>query len=675
MTNPTPAGPKKAKKRKAPENKGAPAKDDAADADAPPAPAATFIDFNALSPADIAHKLENVGENKSNMTTITLMVLSMMGGAFIACGGLFATVVMTDSLLGYGPTKLLGGISFSLGLILVVIGGAELFTGNNWMVLGWAEGKFTTAKVLRNWTLCFIFNVIGSFFIVFMVQASGVLVVGSMEKVGRTAIAIAEVKTTLGTYELFIRAVFCNMLVCLAIWISLAARNVAGKIFALIFPVSGFIAMGMEHSIANAYLIPIGLLTKAELAGTTISLSDTFPLLIHNIVPVTLGNIFGGAVLVAGAFYLVYFREKKIQALLDEQAKLKAYEESELKTMAKKDGTPINNTAHNVDVDEDEFDPAWIDEEWIDEDEDEDPAPNQPNSNNGSGGNMSGGGAPHPAPAYPAPQPPQPANGFPAYPMPPAYAASAYAGQAQPQSVQMPAAQTQAVQMPAMQQHAPAPSPYPNPAYAPPVQAAPVQYHPPQANHNYGAAPPYYPARATMAHAQAYAPYASAPSFSAPQPNPQAQPSPHAQSGDAHKPYQHYYNNAPTQNYTNFNPASSPISHYGVSHHGESRGVGPAPGVAPSNFRPVGMTRRSAALGDFPNESGAKNQHGISADDSKQTAPQTSPYATSQDLLNIARKAARDQGHAATDGTAGVKLFTLGTHKNQSIPRTAKKTP
>jgi formate/nitrite transporter len=210
---------------------------------------------------------------------------------------MYFTLVMTGSELGFGPSRLLGGLAFSLGLILVVVGGAELFTGNNLIVMAWAERKVTSLQLARNWSLVYLANLIGSLGSALMVFWSGALSLGD-GAVAETAVRIGEAKVALGFGQAFFSGILCNILVCLAVWLCFAAHDVAGKVLAIIFPISAFVALGFEHSIANMYLIPIAWLAGAE--------AVTIGSFLANLVPVTLGNIVGGGLFVALVYWLIY---------------------------------------------------------------------------------------------------------------------------------------------------------------------------------------------------------------------------------------------------------------------------------------------------------------------------------------------------------------------------------
>ena len=256
------------------------------------------IHVDAYTPPQMAALVESVGIRKADLPALQTATLGLLAGAFIAFGAMFYTLVMTGSGLGFGPARLLGGVAFSLGLILVVVGGAELFTGNSLIVMAWAGRKIGTAALLRNWTLVYAANFAGALGTVVLVYFSGLLELGG-GSVGETAVAIAAGKLRLGFLEAFTRGILCNVLVCLAVWLCFAAHDVAGKILAILFPITAFVALGFEHSVANMYLIPVGML-----AGSGIDVGG----FVGNLVPVTLGNIVGGGGLVALVYWLVYLR-------------------------------------------------------------------------------------------------------------------------------------------------------------------------------------------------------------------------------------------------------------------------------------------------------------------------------------------------------------------------------
>ena len=264
--------------------------------------------FDAYAPPEIARRVEAIGVIKASMETVPLMALSVLAGAFIAFGAMLYTVVMTDSGLGLGPSRLLGGMSFSLGLVLVLVGGAELFTGNALIVMGWADRKVGTMALLRNWSITYVGNLIGALGMVVLVYWSGLPRMGD-GAVGATAIGIASAKVGLAFDVAFVRGVLCNILVCLAVWLCFAAHSVTAKIIAIVFPITAFVALGFEHSIANMYFIPMGILAALD-AGIGQPANLGFGGFLENLIPVTIGNIVGGGVLVALAYYAIYLRAR-----------------------------------------------------------------------------------------------------------------------------------------------------------------------------------------------------------------------------------------------------------------------------------------------------------------------------------------------------------------------------
>lgn len=266
----------------------------------PDRPNPTSID--AYAPSEIAHRIETVACAKAAMPLIPMLALSVLAGAFIAFGAMLYTVTVTDAQMGLGPTRLLGGLAFCLGLILVVVGGAELFTGNALMTMGWAHGKVSTGQLARNWAVVYAGNLAGAVAMAALVHMSGTLEIGS-GAVSATAVTIAAGKTALPFGEAFVRGILCNALVCLAVWLCFAAHDVAGKILAILFPITAFVALGFEHSVANMYFIPLGILRAPE----TVTVAG----FLRNLVPVTLGNIVGGGVFVALSYYVIYLRGHK----------------------------------------------------------------------------------------------------------------------------------------------------------------------------------------------------------------------------------------------------------------------------------------------------------------------------------------------------------------------------
>ena len=255
---------------------------------------------DAYAPAEIALLVENIGVRKAELPFVPLTVLGVLAGAFIAFGAMFFTTTVTGSTAGFGFTRVVGGLAFSLGLVLVLIAGAELFTGNILIVMAWADGRIEAGRMLRNWAIVYAGNFIGAVASAFFIHWSGVL--GMHDgAVAETARTIAAAKIALAPDQAFVRGMLCNALVCLAIWLSFAAHRVSGKILAIIFPITAFVALGFEHSIANMYFLPV-----AMLQGADVTVADLFA----NLVPVTLGNIVGGAGLVGLVYWIVYSRNR-----------------------------------------------------------------------------------------------------------------------------------------------------------------------------------------------------------------------------------------------------------------------------------------------------------------------------------------------------------------------------
>ncbi|HZD55308.1 MAG TPA: formate/nitrite family transporter, partial [Anaerolineales bacterium] len=249
---------------------------------------------------------------------LTMFALAILAGAFIALGAVFATTIAagTSAEWPFGVSKLLAGLVFCLGLILVIVGGAELFTGNNLIVMAWASGKVTTRGLLRNWVIVYAGNFIGSVGTALMVYLSKQYTFGG-GAIGATALGIADGKVHLGFVQAIALGVLCNALVCLAIWLTFSARSTVDKIAAIIFPITAFVAAGFEHSVANMYFIPVGLIIKsfdpAFLVGKGISVPDLTwtHFLISNLLPVTIGNIIGGSLLVAIVYWAIFLRRKE----------------------------------------------------------------------------------------------------------------------------------------------------------------------------------------------------------------------------------------------------------------------------------------------------------------------------------------------------------------------------
>ena len=273
--------------------------------------------MDAYAPAEIARLVATRGVAKANAEFVTTFVLGVLAGAFIALGAVLSTIIATESTLGYGLTKWLAGIGFSLGLILVVVAGAELFTGNNLVVMSWVDRNITLTRLLRNWVVVYAGNFAGALSVVVMVYLAGWWTQGD-NSVGGTALSIAAGKASLPFGETFVRGILANALVCLAVWLAVGGRTVIDKVFAIIFPISAFVAAGFEHSVTNMYFVPMGLLLRdhAEVAKAAgLNGSDLAQLdlggFANNLAAATLGNIVGGAVLVGLVYWFVYLRPSK----------------------------------------------------------------------------------------------------------------------------------------------------------------------------------------------------------------------------------------------------------------------------------------------------------------------------------------------------------------------------
>jgi|TARA_R110002096_G_C14661942_1_gene728528 formate transporter len=265
--------------------------------------------FDAYSPDKIAERVETIGVAKARLSFLSTVMLGVLAGAFIGLGSLYFVLIKSDATLGFAVGQVLGGVAFSLGLILVVVAGAELFTGNNLLTMAWADNKISTFELLRNWSIVCVSNFVGAAGLALLVFYSG------HHEMNNGAIAdlylkIAITKTDLPFWAAFFRGMLCNILVCMAIWMALAARSVVGKIMAIIFPISAFVAAGFEHSIANFYFIPMGMLIQS---GGDIGIDSaiiTWTGFFNNVIPVVIGNLIGGSVLVGLVYYVIYLRSK-----------------------------------------------------------------------------------------------------------------------------------------------------------------------------------------------------------------------------------------------------------------------------------------------------------------------------------------------------------------------------
>jgi formate/nitrite transporter len=254
--------------------------------------------LDAFAPKEIAARVADIGVAKARLPLLTQALLGVLAGAFIGLGALMFTLVASDKSLGFAATRLLGGLVFSLGLVLVSVAGAELFTGNNLLAMAWASRRLSTVEALRNWLVVCTANLVGAVGLALLVAWSGH---GTMNQgeVGRAAIEIASNKAALDPGTAFVRGVLCNLLVCMAVWMAMAGRSVSDKVVAIVFPITAFVAAGFEHSIANMYFFPLAMLLGAPLSAWD---------MLVNLVMVIAGNLVGGSVLVALVYWAIYLR-------------------------------------------------------------------------------------------------------------------------------------------------------------------------------------------------------------------------------------------------------------------------------------------------------------------------------------------------------------------------------
>jgi formate/nitrite transporter len=280
---------------------------------------------DAYTPAQMAARVEKAGIAKGNRDALSTFTLAIMAGAFIALGAVFFTFVIHDATLSSGLTKLIGGFVFSLGLILVIITGSELFTGNNLIVMAFVSRKITLRQLLNNWGVVFTGNFVGSLIVVFLILLTGMWAIADAS-VGVIALGIANAKVNLTFWEALSRGILCNILVCLAVYLCFSGRSVTDKILAILFPITAFVALGFEHSVANMYFIPAGLVLKnsPEMLAAATQKLGTLPdlsnltingFLVDNLLPVTLGNIIGGTIFVGLAHWFLFLRPAAVETI------------------------------------------------------------------------------------------------------------------------------------------------------------------------------------------------------------------------------------------------------------------------------------------------------------------------------------------------------------------------
>lgn len=279
------------------------------------------LEFNVdcRMPATIANNLsKSICVQKVNESIFKLLILGILAGSYISFGACLATLVGFDAAkyVGFGLTRALMGAVFSVGLMLVVIAGAELFTGNNLMLMSALDKRASFWKMLYKWIIVFAANLLGSILVAYLYYKTNLWRMGDMG-VGLSALNIANLKVGLTFTEALTRGILCNWLVCLAVWMAIASREVAGKIFAIFFPIMAFVALGFEHSVANMYFIPMGIFIKSSnlVTAPALNLSNLTwsSFFIKNLIPVTIGNIIGGAIFVGLLYWTVYVKSAKVK--------------------------------------------------------------------------------------------------------------------------------------------------------------------------------------------------------------------------------------------------------------------------------------------------------------------------------------------------------------------------
>jgi formate/nitrite transporter len=295
---------------------------------------ASEIQIDALLPADMAAKAEQLGVRKAHLKWVNMFALAVLAGAFIALGAIFATTVGAGSFSSTAPdaqgaittawppgfVRLLSGVAFTLGLILVIVGGAELFTGNNLIVMAWANRKVSTGQLLKNWGIVYLGNFAGALATVVIMFFSRQYTFNN-GAIGLQALTVANTKSGLEFVQAIALGIMCNALVCMAVWLTYSARSTTDKILAIIPPIAAFVAAGFEHSIANMYFIPMGLAIKygdpafyaqaAVKAGKDFSSLTVSNMFVNNLLPVTIGNIIGGAIMVGVVYWFIYLRPQR----------------------------------------------------------------------------------------------------------------------------------------------------------------------------------------------------------------------------------------------------------------------------------------------------------------------------------------------------------------------------
>lgn len=262
---------------------------------------------NSLSPREITARVMAIGVQKTQLNVLSQWLLGMLAGAYIGFGALCYMLVKADSTLGFAVSHILSGLVFSTGLILVVVAGAELFTGNNLLTIAWAQKKISSFAVLKNWAIIITANFAGALLLAWLVYASDHASLNNGQ-VAAAYVRIANAKCALPFEVALLRGILCNILVCLAVWLACAGRSVTDKVLGIVFPITAFVAAGFEHSVANMYILSMGMLLQDSVATPSDALNAAGCL--HNIAPVLLGNAIGGGVFVGLVYWAVYLRRK-----------------------------------------------------------------------------------------------------------------------------------------------------------------------------------------------------------------------------------------------------------------------------------------------------------------------------------------------------------------------------
>ncbi len=263
---------------------------------------------DAYAPAEIAQRVETVGVAKARLPLVQMVLLGVLAGAFIGLGAMFSLLVTSDPTLGFAASRVLGGLVFSLGLLLVVVAGAELFTGNNLLMMAWADHRITTRELLRNWVIVCLANFAGAAGLALLVYLSRHWEMND-GLVGQQVLMLAAAKCNLPAEVAFFRGVLCNVLVCMAVWMAFGGRSLVDKAVAIVAPITAFVAAGFEHSIANMYIMPLAMLLRLEGLGGAPAEAITAGAFAANLAAVIAGNLLGGSVLVGLVYHLIYRRK------------------------------------------------------------------------------------------------------------------------------------------------------------------------------------------------------------------------------------------------------------------------------------------------------------------------------------------------------------------------------